>query len=201
MHAIDARERREQIALVAAATGVPVVAIFVAIARRIAQGKAFAAADQRLLDAIREGVPAFASPLFMRLTHLGDPWLLTLICALVAAALLIARRVGPALFLAAAAGAGGFVNRVLKLSMARERPTGALVPIPESFSFPSGHSFGSMVCYGLCTYVLVHIALRRADAAVVALASFMVLLIGASRVVIGVHFPGDVIGSFASGGA
>jgi membrane-associated phospholipid phosphatase len=185
----------------AAATTLLGIAVFIVIAQRLKQGEAFRAADQRLLDAIHDGVPAFAVPWFAHLTHLGDPWLLTVLCALVCAALLLARRFGLAIFLAAVTSAGGLINRVLKLSMRRERPLDALVPLPESFSFPSGHTFGSIVCYGMCAYVLVRVASRRWDAGIVAAASFAVVLIGLSRVVIGVHFPGDVIGGLASGGA
>jgi membrane-associated phospholipid phosphatase len=177
------------------------IGVFVVIARRVAKGAAFAAADQHLLDAIRDGVPALASPIFMRLTHLGDPWFLWLLCGLVCVALLLKRRVGLAVYLAMAAAAGGLVNTALKLSMQRTRPTGALVPLPESFSFPSGHTYGSMVCYGLCAYMLMRLAPGRWDGWIVALASFVVLMIGTSRMVIGVHFPGDVIGGFAAGGA
>jgi membrane-associated phospholipid phosphatase len=187
-----------------AATGVATLAgitIFSAIAHRLRQGEAFGAADQRLLDAIHDGVPTFAVPWFARLTHLGDPWFVTLLCALVCAALLLARRIGLAAYLAAVTSAGGLINRALKLSMRRERPLDALVPLPESFSFPSGHTFGSIVCYGMCAYVLMRVASTRWDAGIVAAASFIVLLIGVSRVVIGVHFPGDVAGGFASGGA
>jgi len=195
-----AREPRV-IALATLALAACGAGVFIAIARRIAGGTPFAAADQRLLDAIREGVPLFAAPVFARLTHLGDPWFLALLCAFVCAALVLMRRIGLAVYLAAATSAGGLINHALKAAMRRERPGGALVPLPESFSFPSGHTFGSMVCYGMCAYVLMRLAPRRWDAIVVAAACMIVLLIGTSRVVIGVHFPGDVVGGFAAGGA
>jgi membrane-associated phospholipid phosphatase len=205
--AIDAcapRARLALIALIAFATLTPVIVgagVFIALARRLTAASPFAAADQRLLDAIRAGVPASVSPWFARLTHLGDPWFLTLMCALLCVALVIARRFGLALYLALATSAGGFIDQGLKLAMRRARPADALVPLPESFSFPSGHTFGSMVCYGMCAWALMRIAPRRFDALLIALACIVVLTIGLSRVVIGVHFPGDVLGGFAAGGA
>ncbi|MDR5822877.1 phosphatase PAP2 family protein [Caballeronia sp. LZ043] len=176
-------------------------AVFIAIATRIAHGSAFASADQRVLDAVRDGVPAAAARWFGRVTHLGDPWLLTLLCACACVALLSARRAGLAVYLAAATGVGALINHALKSLMGRARPSGALVPLPESFAFPSGHTFGSIVCYGMCAYMLMRIAPTRWDALIVALACLFVLIIGVSRIVIGVHFPGDVIGGFAAGGA
>ncbi|SAK53070.1 phosphatidylglycerophosphatase B [Caballeronia temeraria] len=198
------RHRRASAAAIAVAAGVPVVAgaaVFIAIATRIAHGTAFSSADQRLLDAVRDGTPAFVARWFAALTHLGDPWFLTLLCALMCAALVLTRRFGLAVYFAAVTSAGGLLNHALKAMMRRGRPTGATVPLPESFAFPSGHTFGSIVCYGMCAYVLLRFAPTRRDPLIIALACFIVLAIGTSRVVIGVHFPGDVIGGFASGGA
>jgi undecaprenyl-diphosphatase len=199
-----ARRRQASALAVATAAGVLAVlggSIFIAIAMRIPHGTAFSSADQGLLDALRDGMPAIAARWFGRVTHLGDPWFLTLLCALVGAVLLFARRFGLALYLAAVTGGGGLINHALKSAMRRERPSGALVPLPESFAFPSGHTFGSIVCYGMCAYVLIRIAPTRQDPLIVALACFLVLVIGTSRIVIGVHFPGDVIGGLAAGGA
>ena len=199
-----ARVRRASgttVAVAASVTAALGAAVFVAIAMRIAHGTAFSSADQRVLDAVRDGTPALAARWFASLTHLGDPWFLTLLCALMCVALIFTRRFGLAVYFAAVTSAGGLLNHALKAMMRRGRPTGSTVPLPESFAFPSGHTFGSIVCYGMCAYVLLRLAPTRRDPLIVALACFIVLAIGTSRVVIGVHFPGDVIGGFASGGA
>lgn len=202
--AFAARGRRASGAAVAVTAGIVSAtgaAVFIAIATRIAHGTAFSSADQRMVDALRDGTPAFAARGFAALTHLGDPWFLTLLSALMCAWLLLTRRFGLAVYFAAVTSAGGLLNQALKSMMRRDRPTGATVPLPESFAFPSGHTFGSIVCYGMCAYVLLRLAPTRRDPLIVALACFIVLTIGVSRVVIGVHFPGDVVGGFASGGA
>jgi membrane-associated phospholipid phosphatase len=197
---LRALETRGRCAVLACAAAIG-AAVFIAMARRLVQGDAFASADQRLLDAVRGGVPASVAQAFALLTHLGDPWCLTLVCALCCAALIFARRVGLAVYLALVTSAGGMISHALKLSMRRTRPADALVPLPESFSFPSGHTFGAMVCFGMCAYALMRIAPRRHESLIVALACFLVVLVGVSRVVIGVHFPGDVVGGLAAGGA
>jgi membrane-associated phospholipid phosphatase len=194
-------QSRARIALFTAASALTGIAVFTAIAWRIAHGTAFAAADQHALDAIRTHMPSLAAPFFARLTHLGDPLTLTVLCAVFCAISLIARHLKLALYLAITTSAGGAINHALKTLMRRERPADAFVPIPESFAFPSGHTFGSIVCYGMCAYVLMRLAPRRWDTPIIAITCALVLLIGMSRVVIGVHFPGDVIGGFAAGGA
>jgi membrane-associated phospholipid phosphatase len=201
---LAARQRQASARTIALAAFVPValgVSVFSAIATRIAHGTAFSSADQRLLDALRDGTPASVARGFLHLTHLGDPWFLTLLCALVCVALVLMRRYGLAVYLAAVTSAGGLINHALKAMMRRGRPSGSIVPLPESFAFPSGHTFGSIVCYGMCAYVLLRVAPTRRDPLIIAMACFIVLAIGMSRIVIGVHFPGDVIGGFASGGA
>ncbi|SAK43633.1 phosphatase PAP2 family protein [Caballeronia ptereochthonis] len=200
----SARKGRASAWTVALGAFVPAVlgaSAFIAIATRIAHGTAFSSADQLLLDAVRDGTPALAARWFARITHLGDPRFLTLLCALMCAALAFTRRLGLAVYFAAVTSAGGLLNHALKAMMRRDRPTGSTVPLPDSFAFPSGHTFGSIVCYGMCAYMLLRLAPTRWDPLIVALACFIVLAIGASRIVIGVHFPGDVIGGFAAGGA
>jgi membrane-associated phospholipid phosphatase len=102
-----------------------------------------------------------------------------------------------------AALAGGFVlNQLLKELFARPRPylEHPLV-LEASYSFPSGHATMSLIFYGMLDYFCI-LALRtwRARTAVVFGAALLVLLIGFSRMYLGVHYFSDVVASFASGG-
>ena len=78
-------------------------------------------------------------------------------------------------------------------------------PLPEpwitepSWIFPSGHVMGSLVAYGFLAYLLTRITpayFPRRTA--LALLSGLVLLIGFSRIYLGVHFLSDVIGGYAA---
>lgn len=99
---------------------------------------------------------------------------------------------------------GGFaLNQLLKVLFTRPRPVFEDPLILErTYSFPSGHSMESLVLYGMLAYFLV-LALKtwRARTAVVFGAALLVLLIGFSRMYLGVHYLSDVAAGYAAGGA
>ena len=66
-------------------------------------------------------------------------------------------------------------------------------------SFPSGHSLGSMVCYGAILLVFLPAARGRWRVAFVTVIVTLIALIGISRILLGVHYLSDVIGGWAIG--
>jgi undecaprenyl-diphosphatase len=91
------------------------------------------------------------------------------------------------------------VSAVLKRWFRRMRPETARVIGVHNYSFPSGHSFGSALVYGLLA-VLAATQLPGPEGRVVAgLFSLMVLGIGLSRVYLGAHYPSDVVGGWVLG--
>lgn len=107
-----------------------------------------------------------------------------------------------ATWLAAVAG-GVALNQLLKGLFARPRPSLAEPLLPESgYSFPSGHAMQSLILYGMLAYFLAVLALRswRAKTAVVFGLALLVILIGFSRLYLGVHYFSDVVAGFAAGG-
>jgi len=103
-------------------------------------------------------------------------------------------------WLAALAG-GGLLDVALKRVFHRTRPAWD-VPLltARGWSFPSGHAMGSLVAYGMLAYLLVReVHGRRLRLAVIASATVLVLLIGLSRMYLGVHYFSDVIGGYAAG--
>ena len=106
-----------------------------------------------------------------------------------------------AVLLAAAMGGSGVLNTALKLHFRRVRPDVPWAFVTEhSFSFPSGHSVGAVVLYGIVTYLLwshLHAVWQRIAAITAAL--LLIAGIGASRVYLGVHFPTDVAAGYMVG--
>ncbi|HEX5691997.1 MAG TPA: phosphatase PAP2 family protein [Roseiflexaceae bacterium] len=102
----------------------------------------------------------------------------------------------------AVAGIGaGLLNQALKLLYQRTRPDLVSGPFHlSSYSFPSGHSMGSIVCYGMLAFLGARLLRdRRKRAALIVAAALLVFGIGLSRVYFGVHFPTDVLGGFVAG--
>lgn len=100
-----------------------------------------------------------------------------------------------------AAGGAGAANQLLKAIFQRVRPDLFQGPFHlTSYSFPSGHSMGSIACYGMLAFVLVRLLRSRwQKVGVVALATLLVLCVGLSRIYFGVHYPTDVLGGFLAG--
>jgi membrane-associated phospholipid phosphatase len=101
-----------------------------------------------------------------------------------------------------AAGGSVMLLLLLKALFARPRPYFEQPLLLETYySFPSGHAMEAVVLYGTLAYFAV-LALRtwRARAAIIVGTSLLVLLIGFSRVYLGVHYFSDVVAGLAAGG-
>ena len=134
-------------------------------------------------------------------TNIGSSLGLGTLVALSMALLMTHRQRGSAVFLIVTSSAGALLNLGLKAIFARTRPdlTVALVSA-HSYSFPSGHAMGSFVTFG----ALAYIALRQhwtwgARSASLALALTIVVLVGVSRVYLGVHWASDIAGGWSAG--
>ena len=89
---------------------------------------------------------------------------------------------------------------LIKTHVHRARPEpGNAITFESSFSFPSGHTFVATVFYGLATFVLLRAARGPARSGIFLGGVVLVLLVGFSRVYLGVHWPSDVLASFAAG--
>ena len=194
--------------------------IFRSTALRIAAGFALAALTLVLLgwlvtgpyrsvaadlDApIRSYVRELRSPLltsfFVALTKLGSTLYLSIIGSIAGLAFLGLRWFRAlGLFIIAMAGQA-FLHHEAKLLFARPRPPAIInYPIGESFSFPSGHALSSLCLYiGIAWLVTNRIENSAAKVGIWAIAVLLVLLIGVSRIYIGIHYPSDVIAGFVS---
>ena len=88
-------------------------------------------------------------------------------------------------------------NFIVKNIIRRDRPIDINLIIENGFSFPSGHSMVSFAFYGFIIYYVYHTDLKKPlKYGLMALLSFIILLIGLSRIYLGVHYASDVIGGF-----
>lgn len=136
---------------------------------------------------------------FTTVTYLGNWNTISLICFLF---LLLPRaRSSFGLPLSAAAILASLIQKVLKVSFHRARPDLALHLINQGgYSFPSGHSFSVLIFYGMML-LLCRRNLKNKTAAnlISILLGCLILLIGFSRIYLGVHYPTDVLGGWSMG--
>ena len=122
--------------------------------------------------------------------------------ALVASAFLWAegRRRSVALLWIANGGAV-LLTTVMKNVFRRERPTLFAHGVDvTTFSFPSGHALQSMVAYATLAYLVGRVASSRAlRLTTFAVAALVIVLVGTTRMYLGVHYPTDVLAGFAVG--
>lgn len=89
------------------------------------------------------------------------------------------------------------MNIMLKNLFKRIRPDLHRLIEIEGFSFPSGHSMAAFSFYGILTYLLwKHIRPKVARIILLSISASLILLIGVSRIYLGVHYPSDIIGGY-----
>ncbi len=158
--------------------------------------------DGVAMDAVFRLHRPWLDPLVIGVTQLGDWQFLLVVVLAVVAFLLIRRRPRTALILAAAALAAFPLSEGVKVLVGRPRPEvpWRLIALPSSYSFPSGHSLESMTVYGALALTLGRrLRGRRFRVMALALCVALPLLIGFSRVYLGVHYPTDVLAGWAAG--
>jgi undecaprenyl-diphosphatase len=143
---------------------------------------------------------ALATQMAKTVTLLGNPGV-TVLLAVVALIVLVwrLRWLGAAMFLAISVGGGDLSYLILKHVVRRARPPDALVHL-STYSFPSGHAVGAVTAFiGLAWIVSRGQVARPIRLATWGAALLIVAAVGATRIVLGVHYASDVIGGFALG--
>ncbi|WIV68610.1 phosphatase PAP2 family protein [Natrialbaceae archaeon AArc-T1-2] len=151
--------------------------------------------DESVNEAIRAGLPDPAIAFFELVTHLGDGATLVVVAVALYWFGPPSRRETWALVIAIGIAALA-ISAGLKGIVAHARPELAFAPAGyPGYSFPSAHALGSAAVYGaLATLTRVGTRLKR-----YAIAGTIVLLVALSRIVIGVHYPGDVVAGVVLG--
>ncbi|WP_434724672.1 phosphatase PAP2 family protein [Mesorhizobium sp. RIZ17] len=135
------------------------------------------------------------------ITALGSTAVLVLITTATIVYLLLIRRPATALFMFAAVAGGQVLSSLLKLEVDRPRPDLVSHLVTEtSLSFPSGHAMLSAVTYlTLGSLAARFLPDRRSKVFVLGLAVLTTVLVGTSRVYLGVHWPSDVLAGWCAG--
>jgi undecaprenyl-diphosphatase len=147
--------------------------------------------------------PAWLEMAARDVTSLGGTTVLTMLVLAAVGFLLLIRNWGAAIFVTVSVVGGTLLSTVLKNWFERPRPD--LVPHAvevSSMSFPSGHAMLSMTTFLTLGAVLAEVEKeRRTRIYILAWAVFLALLVGTTRVYLGVHWPTDVLAGWCIGSA
>ena len=92
------------------------------------------------------------------------------------------------------------LNNVLKLIFKRERPIDIMLVEESGYSFPSGHTMVACIFYGFIIYLVNKSKYTKKTKIIInSILTILILLIGVSRIYLGVHYATDVIGSYLIG--
>lgn len=106
----------------------------------------------------------------------------------------------PALLFSGGTLVSHLINMLLKVIVKRDRPMIFVEANAEGFSFPSGHSMITMVCYGILMYLIIK-KLRSPKITIIIQLFFSLFIfsIGISRYILNVHYLTDIISGFIIG--
>ncbi len=180
------------------------LAAFLTLTASILFFPAFQGLDARITAAIRGVGPAPLEALARGLTFLGAPLTMTVLTVAGVAWLLARRRSAEAVLLGVTMAAGTSAGSALKALIERARPgiEYARIPVPESYSFPSGHALAAFLYFGIVAFLFFVLARTpRVKLGAWALCSLIAFGVALSRVYLGVHYLGDIIASWMLGSA
>jgi len=175
---------------------------FAALAAAIALAPPFVRLDMAASAAIRSIEAPWVEQLALWATRVGDFWPMAALTTITGALLWFRGRRTSAVTLILAVMLGSLVGEATKLVFIRVRPAleVARIPIPESYSFPSGHALASLLFFGSLAFLtLLHEKHLRRAVIVAVLCFLSALTIALARVYLGVHYLGDVVGSWLLG--
>ena len=206
---IPLRSMLEARTLIALFVSVGAMLVFAEFVDRVVEGdtRAF---DESVLLAFRDPNnpshsigPAWLQIMFRDITPLGGYAVVLLISLAVIGYLLMDGKRGAALWVLVSVSGGAVISNLLKLAIERPRPdlVARLVEVNTS-SFPSGHATLAAVTYLTLGALLSRVETRRrAKIYVLTVAVVLTVLIGVSRIYLGVHWPTDVLAGWCVGAA
>lgn len=164
--------------------------VFLAVANEVREDEPLTG-DVAVLTQVHSIASPFMTDLFVVITTLGSAPVIVAGVAIAAATMWYLKRRRDALFLLFAAGGTSAINIVFKLLFERERPDlWQHLVVEEGFSFPSGHA---MISSALALAVIMLVWHTRYRWAAIIIGILYALLVGISRLYLGVHFPSDVV--------
>ena len=180
------------------------VGLLVILVAAILVMPAFTSLDARVSEWVRGIGTETLEPIFRDATRLADP-VPMIILTVGAGALLWALGKRPeAVLLVVTVGVGWLLGEFLKEVVERSRPglEFARIPLPDSYSFPSGHALAAFLFFATIAFIVMLEARTVTTRVLVAILCFVAAAaVSISRVYLGVHWFGDILASWVLGAA
>jgi len=176
------------VAALVLAVGLP---LFFLIASELGAGEPMVLADSAIGNFVSSLRTQAVDRLMIAVTSLGDGLVLVPVVLCVVVWLAYRRAFVPMIGILSATVSAAIFVPAIKFLVHRTRPLDIYEGV-SSLSFPSGHSTTNAVFYGILAYLVAHILPRWGQAIIYAFGAVLVVLIGLSRIYLGVHWPSDV---------
>ena len=145
--------------------------------------------------------PVWIAKVMLFFTYLGNTETITATVIIIFILLYIFKRRQLATFFIGGIGGAALLSQFFKYSFGRARPAEILYQVSRhGYSFPSGHALIATIFYGFCAFCIIHVLHKRWQKILVGIiAALVIILVGFSRIYLGVHWVSDVIGGWVLG--
>ena len=159
----------------------------------------FQAFDLKIISCIQSLKNEYLTVFYKMITIIADTYQSAIITILIVAFLYIKQHYREALFLAITMSACGIAMPLLKNIFSRERPDFYRLIEISGYSFPSGHTTSATTMYLTLAIVVLSIMNKLNKYFIFSIAVIGIVIIGSSRIYLGVHYPTDVMAGICLG--
>lgn len=201
---MEKNEKMAGLAFLLLLGGLGIAALFIVLFTELAEEvmeQEFGLFDSFIITLMEAGAGKTMDSIMFIFTEMGSVWFLTTLSILVLAVLGFRMKdKWGILFFIIAVGGGSLLTLLLKHLYLRERPSINEEIDAIGYSFPSGHSMGSLIFYGFIIYLVIRTHQRSWIKGLTAVVlSILIMMIGISRIYLGAHFPSDVLAGYIAG--
>lgn len=159
----------------------------------------FQAFDLKIISCIQSLKNEYLTVFYKMITIIADTYQSAIITILIVAFLYIKKHYREALFLAITMSACGIAMPLLKNIFSRERPDFYRLIEINGYSFPSGHTTSATTMYLTLAIIVLSIMNKLNKYFIFSIAVIGIVIIGSSRIYLGVHYPTDVMAGICLG--
>lgn len=179
-----------------------IVLVLFCVLAVLIDSKLIAQFDQSVISIIQGLESKTLTPIMRVFTFIGSyKGILVILLMMIFILFFVLKSRTDALLVAVVIAGTQVINQVLKLYFQRARPNFHRLIEIGGYSFPSGHAMSALAVYGILTYVFWrHTSDRTGRIMLIIISMIFILMIGISRIYLGVHYPSDIIGGYLASG-